>query len=462
MYKYLTKLSVCLLACVMLLGFAALPARAAVREDVDSMLESFPEDQWPAQPELNSQAAVIMEVNTGVMLYAKNATASSFPASTTKIMTGLLAVENCSMNDIVTISQKAISSLTPGSSHIGLKAGEQLTVQQCMYGLLLPSANEVAYALAEQVSGNVKEFASLMNARAAELGCVNTHFTNPSGLHDPQHYTCAYDLAKIFSACAQNSAFMAVDSTPTYVLPPTNLTGEVRPMATTHLMLRKGSPYYSQYVLGGKTGSTPEAGRCLVTYAKKDSLEIIVVTLHGEDSMQYADTQKLLDYAFSHFSCVRPSDAGAAGKTQAVSPLASQTGELASFHMDGSSLVVLPDTLQFSDLKAEASYQQQENGTAGTLTYTYQGYPLGKAVLMASAHEEGELIYKKNTQTQYHPAEEALEQGSRLIVLRLWLLILGAVVLILMGLGIYLLARFFSPRNRNDRKRRQKRGRLRY
>ena len=286
MYKYLTKLSVCLLACVMLLGFAALPARAAVKEDVDSILESFPKDQWPAPPELNSQAAVIMEVNTGVMLYAKNATASSFPASTTKIMTGLLAVENCSMSDVVTVSQKAISSLTPGSSHIGLKAGEQLTVQQCMYGLLLPSANEVAYALAEQVSGNVKEFAALMNARAAELGCVNTHFTNPSGLHDEGHYTTARDLAIIGAAAMEREDFRRIVSAESW-----------QSQDTGRSYVNKNKTLF-QYDGGNgiKIGYTKASGRTLAASAERDGKVLIAVVLN--DHNWFEDAYGMLDYGF--------------------------------------------------------------------------------------------------------------------------------------------------------------------
>ena len=447
---------------ILLLLSSAVPVQAAGKEEADALLSSLPADAFPAAPSIESPAAILMEVKTGTVLYAKNATEQRYPASTTKILTGLLAIENCSMDETVTISRTAVNSLTPGSSHIGLKAGEQLTVMQCLYGLLLPSANEVAYALAEHVSGSSSQFVNLMNQRASELGCVNTHFSNPSGLHDPQHYTCAYDLAKIFSACIQNPAFLTVDSTPSYVLPATNLTAQTRPMSTTHLMLRKNSAYYNADVKGGKTGSTPEAGRCLITYAQKDTMEVIAVTMGAEDPAQYTDTQKLLNYAFGHFTCVYPSETSSA-KEGSASPLDTGNGSPASFHIEETSSVVLPDTLDFSSLEANASYfPETEDGQVGAISYSYEGYPLGTAVLLSSVHNENELIYKEEGETALSLAQTVLSRNSHLIVIRLWLLALIVLGAGLIGVCIYFLARYFSPRNRNNHRRNHRKGKLHF
>lgn len=254
------------------------------------------------QPQISSAAAIVIERTTGTVLYAKNETTAQFPASTTKVMTALLAFENLNLNDTLTFSKKAINSLPTGASHIGMKPGEQISIEDAMYGLLLPSANEVANALAEAVSGSMNDFAKLMNERAAQLGCVNTSFANPSGLHDSSHYTCAADLARIFSACIAIPEFVEIDSTATHIIPATNLVDETRPMRTTHEMMRPDSKYYDDRVICGKTGHTAEAGACLITYAASSGLELIVVTMHAENGAQYTDTSELLDYCFSTYS----------------------------------------------------------------------------------------------------------------------------------------------------------------
>ena len=151
-------------------------------------------DEWPDAPEITSEAAILVDIDTDTILYAKNATSSMYPASTTKLMTAYLTLSNTSLDDIVTFSKNSIYSLPSGSSHIGMHIGESLSVRDCLYGLLLPSANEVATALAEHVSGSVSSFVELMNSTAVSLGCVNTNFANANGLQDPNHMTCAYDL----------------------------------------------------------------------------------------------------------------------------------------------------------------------------------------------------------------------------------------------------------------------------
>lgn len=156
---------------------------------------------------------ILIDADTGAILYEKNAYTKCYPASTTKILTGLLTVENCSMDETVTFSRAAANSVTWEDSNLATKVGEQYTVEQALYGLLLYSANEIAYGLAEHVGGSLENFVEMMNARARELGAVNTHFANASGLYDPNHYTTAYDMAMIARGCYNNSTFVNIDST---------------------------------------------------------------------------------------------------------------------------------------------------------------------------------------------------------------------------------------------------------
>ena len=168
-------------------------ARAASKAEIDTLIAHIPES-FPAAPDIASESAILAEINSGTILYAKHATRSMYPASTTKLLTAYLALTRCDLTDVVEYSRKAITSLEPGSSHIGLKTGDRLSVEDSLYGLLLPSANEVANGLAEKISGSIPAFADLMNETALDLGCVNTNFINANGLHDPNHMTCAYDL----------------------------------------------------------------------------------------------------------------------------------------------------------------------------------------------------------------------------------------------------------------------------
>ncbi|MCR5742512.1 MAG: TIGR01906 family membrane protein [Lachnospiraceae bacterium] len=341
---------------------------------------TYADDALVTSPEIDSDAAIVIERNTGTVLYAKNPTKSEYPASTTKVMTALLALENLKLSDEITFSKTAVLSLPSGASHIGMKVGEVLSVEQCMYGLLLPSANEVANALAEAVSGSMEDFVALMNERAGELGCVNTNFANPSGLHDNLHYTCARDLATIFMACLSAPNFITIDSTVTYVIPETNLVDETRPMKTTHLMLRSDSEFYNPEVICGKTGHTDEAGACLITYASHGDLELVVVTMNGAKNAQYTDTQALLDYCFSTFTygssdiinayLFDETDTNALAEFSAVSQSYLYKAENASF--------LVPYDLDACDI--EVSYD--ESNTPSQVTLSYNGLNLATLPLV--------------------------------------------------------------------------------
>ncbi len=176
-------------------------------------IESNQIENWPAGPAIGAQSAILMEANTGVILYAKNIDEKLFPASTTKLMTCLIAAEKCQLNETITFSHDAIFSLEPGSSNIGIDEGQSMPFEECLYGILVASANEVANAVAEHVAGSRQAFADLMNDKAKELGCKNTHFVNAHGLHDEQHYTSAYDLALIGKAFFQNELLSKIGNT---------------------------------------------------------------------------------------------------------------------------------------------------------------------------------------------------------------------------------------------------------
>lgn len=262
---------------------------------------SPPEGGTAAPPEISAEAAVLMDAATGDILYEKNSKQTEYPASITKLMTVLLALEKGSLTDSITVSSEAVTSIEPGSANIALQEGETLTLEQILHAILLRSANEAANAAAEYVDGSIEAFATHMNEKAAELGCENTHFVNPSGLHDSEHTTTAYDMALIARALLQNEDYRSIMGATYYEIPPTNKQTETRYLHGQHQMLNSNSIYYYEYATGGKTGFTEEARNTLVTYAEKDGRELIAVVLKCEGAEHYVDSAALFDYGFENF-----------------------------------------------------------------------------------------------------------------------------------------------------------------
>lgn len=223
------------------------------------------------EPQITADAAILIDSNTGKILYSKNENEKMYPASTTKIMTAILTIENCNLDDTVTVPYEAIASIPSGYSVAALQPGEKLTVNQLLQVLMVHSANDAANVLAYHVAGSIESFATMMNTKVSELGLENTHFTNPSGKHDENHYTTAYDLSKIMQYCMKNSTFRTLAGLKSCVIPATNKYDE-RIFSSTNELLT-ASNYYYKYAIAGKTGYTTEAKNCLVSVANKDDLE---------------------------------------------------------------------------------------------------------------------------------------------------------------------------------------------
>lgn len=251
-------------------------------------------------PDLESEAAVLMDANTGQVLFEKNMNQQLYPASITKIMTILLGLEYGNLNDTITMSHQAVYSIERGSAHIALEEGEQITMEQALMAAMLPSANDASNGIAEKISGSVPEFVKLMNKRAAETGALNTHFANANGLHDDDHVTTAYDMAMITKTALQNDQFRRIFGTVQYQIPPTNKKTQTRYFWTEHKMMKPGKYQYDG-AIGGKTGYTKEAECTLVTAARKGDRELIAVVLKSSTNGVYNDTKKLLDYGFDEF-----------------------------------------------------------------------------------------------------------------------------------------------------------------
>lgn len=257
---------------------------------------------WPQGPQVEAESAVLMDVYTDSILYSKNADEQLYPASITKILTALLGCENLSLKEKVVVSQEAAYGIEPGSSSIYADTGEIFTVQQALMAIMLESANEMSLAIAEKVSGSTKKFVELMNERARQIGCTNTHFNNPNGLPDETHVTTAGDMAKISKAAWFNPLFRKFVTKDLFEIPPTNVFKETRYLLNHHKMM-PGREYAYDGVVGGKTGYTDAAGSTLVTFAKRGDTILLVVVM-GSVNGGWSDTAALLDYGFGSFERV--------------------------------------------------------------------------------------------------------------------------------------------------------------
>lgn len=256
-------------------------------------------------PKVTSEAVILMDKNTEKILYEKNATEKMYPASTTKILTAILTIENVDLNENVTISENAVTSIPEGYVTADLQVGEILTVEQLLEILLLHSANDAAVALAEHVGGTVDSFISMMNTKINELGLSNTHFTNPYGRQDPNHYSTAYDMAIIMKYCMDNEEFRKIDGLASCAIPATNL-HEPRMYSSSNRMIDPSDENYYPYITAGKTGFTTQAGECFISCSYKDDIELIAVVLGGEGindpQARFSDTKSLYEYGYSNYS----------------------------------------------------------------------------------------------------------------------------------------------------------------
>ena len=347
-------------------------------------------------PVVSASAAVLMDAKSGVIIYSKDMDTNYYPASITKILTALLAIEKSNNNydQRVNFSYNAVHSVPYGDSHIAMQADESLSLEECLIGLMLASANEVANALGEHFAETTDAFAEIMNERAVELGAVNTHFVNPHGSHDENHYTTALDMAYIMKEAVTQPKFIELISTKSYKLPPTEKQPQERALNNSNRMIQSGHDHYYEYVIGGKTGFTDQAGNTLVTYAKKDNMELIAVILNNVSSVaSYTDTRALFEYGFNMFGDMKIFTAeGFSEKINIVESTDDKILDLGliDVYAKDDITMYLPSNLSASDIKRELDmpYQMEppvlKDQKVGTLKFTYMENELASVDLFAS------------------------------------------------------------------------------
>ena len=377
--------------------------------------------KWPKGPDkgsLSSASAIVMELSTGTVLYSKNIHKKHYPASITKIMTSLLTLENSSPSDVVTFTEAEAHGIETGSSSMYCVPGEKFTIEQVLYGIMLQSANEMCLVAADHVAGSVDKFAEMMNQRVAQLGLKETHFMNPNGLHNDDHYTSAYDMACIAREAWKNPSFQKICGTRTYQVKSTNkrkaseiLGGQ---LLNHHQMINgyeTSSRYEKDYVIGGKTGYTSMAHSTLVTFAEKDGMQLVSVIMKGNSPKQgepneYTDTTRILDYAFEKFSKHAVNGENSDVNENLFNTFDSYfNADQSPLRLSAESAVILPKGVALRKAKQQIQYDnsvklQDGENVIGTVKYTYDGRMVGST----------DIIYD-STKSASH-----LDEASRRIV----------------------------------------------
>lgn len=353
-------------------------------------------DEPSREPALVSNSAIVIDAATGQILYEKNCHEEKYPASITKIMTVILALEkNTNMNETITMSENSIWDIDRNSTLIGLDVGEKITFGDCVHAAMVCSDNSCAYALAEYVAGDIKSFADMMNAKAKEIGCKNTHFVTPNGLHDDNHHTTAYDMALITKYALQNKTFREVSGTLSYVVPATNLTDLTRPIWNGNKMINPAEPNYYEYCEGGKTGYTSMANNTLVTFSKKDGLELICVIMDCDGwKYTYTDSKALYNYCYNNYTYYYPlsdfsfeSDETDIIETNKIltNYYNSLNHELMDLSVDKDFSLLVNKSLDTTQIKKEITlYDEAKDDVLGEFSFSYDGAVLGTTLIKSS------------------------------------------------------------------------------
>ena len=449
----------------------------AAREERKSLtIQSNQVDGWPEGPEIGAYSAILMEMNTHTILYAKNIDEAMYPASTTKILTCLLAIQNCELNETVTFSYDATHNVPSDGSNMGMDTGESITMEQALYGVLVGSANEAASAVgehvAEKLSGeaSIDYFVDMMNEKADSLGCINSHFANANGLYDENHYTCAYDLALIGCEFFQNETLCKMSSTNRYHIAATDTQPDDIWLVSKN-QLYEGKTYAYSYLLGSKTGYLSQARETLVSAASKDGLDLVCVIFMEESPYQFEDTITLFNYGFENFTKEDLSDLETSFAVVNDFDFSSSDNFFYDsdtfFSLDEDPYIILPKSATFDDVTSTISYNGNDDNCFGVINYFFSDVNIGSCNLYLNEISNNLNSALDNDSSFISPVtdsvtinEDTSDEHSFLFInlryLLLYILILVVVVSILFFFFSYVSSFHFSVNHENDRRRKSR------
>lgn len=417
---------------------------------------------WPDGPVVSAETAILMDADSGAVLYAKNIDQKGFPASTTKLLTTILVTEHCALDEVVTFSRDAVFGIPRESSNIAIDAGEELTIEQCLNAILIASANEVSYGVAEHISGTWDEFAVLMNEKAKELGCKNSNFINPNGLPDENHYTTAYDLASIARAFFANELLCKISSSGVLRIPPTDKQPDDIIEYSRNLLL-PGKKYAYEYLVGSKTGYTDSARSTLVSCAEKDGMKLICVVMKDESPNQFEDTTALFNYGFSNFDKLNISETETKYNLDNSSFFYSSNDIFGSsrpiLSLNSTDCIILPKTASFADTQSTISYDTVSDNEVALITYTYQGQYIGSVSVDLASDASSSYTFDEEIQASQEPEKDS---GGKVIFINilkvfLWIVGIAAAAIAVLWIRAFIHNYQFSGKDRSRRGWRKRR-----
>lgn len=447
--KWIKVLALCLLVaiCVPQAVWATEADIAATPEPTPTPLpiETNDVEGWVDGPDVSAWTACLIDANTGTVMYNKGMTDRMNPASTTKVMTALLVLENAELDEVFTFTETGVAEAYSGSSNLITQVGEQFTVEDAIHALMLKSANDFASQIAEYVGGTVENFVQMMNDKAAELGCVNTHFNNAHGMTDENHWSCAYDLCLIMQEACKNQEFCRIAGTLKYVIPATHLTGQ-RTIETHNGLIMDGENYY-EYAIAGKTGYTDAAWCTYVSVAEKDGMKLIEATMKAANSTaSFTDAKTLYNYGFDNFQNITLKEAN---------------------EVYSGGLATVPNGVTADQIVVtQGNPFETILGTMVNETYTYNGHEVGSVAVSMDyidqveeeeqARQEAEEAEKlAEEQADYELRQKEAEELQKNLKMIGMIMVVAVVIGILLIIILAIRKALWKRRRRNSKRRKR-------
>ena len=433
---------------------------------------------WPSDMGIMAEGGIVMDFNSGAVIFGQNIHQASPPASITKLLTALVVLENSSLDETVTFSYDAVNNVEAGSGNkLSLETGDQMSVEDCLYAMLLVSSNQAANALAEHVAGSRDGFVEMMNQKIEELGCGESQFANPSGLNDDNQYVSPYDMALIARAAFSNETLLTIDSAKTYEMPATINNPDGATIQMEHRLLVTEDPsseFYCEGAVAGKTGYTSLAGNTLVTYAKRDGQELIAVVLKGSQPQYYLDSKTLLEFGFNNFQNWNIAENETAYTTgEELISIGETQYEPSDLSLEENAQITLPNTAQFSDADRELVTDLGEDSPMGAVAlvqYTYNDRNIGSSYLYSAsalqeAQEESAEQARNESQAQLQETQASTEPEATRRGVSVRMILIPAFALIVLaaiaGLTFYILRQRKREQEELARRRERRLKRLR-
>lgn len=358
------------------------------------VMTAFAKPDWPSDTGIMAEAGILVDMDSGAVLFGQQIHATYAPASITKLLTALVVAENASMEDEVVFSQDAVYNVESGSGNkLKLETGDKLTVEDSLYVMLLLSSNQAANALAEHIAGSREAFVDMMNKKLEELGCAESHFANPSGLNDDSQYVSAYDMALIARAAFSNEKVLEISSARSHSIPATINNPNGASFNMEHRLLvteDTDSQYFCEGAVAGKTGYTSLAGNTLVTYACRNGRNQIAVVLKGTQPQYYLDSQAILDFGFASFKNVKITEQETFLRDRESLDIDGTSHPVSELSLDPDAVVTIPNGAEFSDAERSLVTELPKDHPAGAvamLQYSYNDRKIGSCYIYGPVPE---------------------------------------------------------------------------